>query len=1067
MLSIVRQQTSFASPAATTTASPVPDRLSAGAVAWLDDDDSLGGPCSSFLVPLSTSSPGSSLSSVATLPLHTPPPFAALHLAPHAPHHPHPHPQSQLPSQTQSVAGQAHKTGKPCKVESVGSVLSLDPQAPAYEPSPFKRHSLVLAGSPVLPVGGTAQKRRSLLSTAGAGPGRVEDSPSRRTRGESPLRSAEASSIKALWNVLDPPAAQTTDGAQGSPVPFEGEPTFRSFPRGPLDCGPQASHQASSPRFVSSLQLSLGSTATGSPITKSEALARLFEVDPTAEPAKSPVPLTTQHQVEGYFDAPPSTPPLPSHPESTRRTAGEGYFSPSSKSCASPPAAAAGIQNLVEGTDKHRALERVFGFSTPATGSTGSVELGPPPPSSFTKSAVAGMNGTAAAGGAGGEEGNGALNGKRFRNRSQSSAAVLSPPHSPPPSSLALGTTGTAAVPDPGLHSSTSGPRKPIGRSSSVFTPTAKPFEPSSLPTPYREGDEARIWAPSAGKEPSPALSSPGLPNVGESLPTGPSSYTGAGQIRGFGSAPYTWADLADREGRPIIRTAHTYNGLSGSPGASRDMSVGSIGSMASSVHSGIGISNRSPFAGTSMLPAGAGAGTAGGLAFGTGFGGTATVGGMAMRSRPRESSLGAVGTGRAGRFGSGLVGSSGMAEREGWMSGGRSLTNDLDENDEFAATRSGATSRRHSVAAFTGRSMVGFDAPGQPTERGRTMSGAGGPGSFAGMYGTGKSALTDDDLLAGDLNSLQINLEAHAAEQKKREQSHSRSPGRSYSPHSAAAAALRSAQQQQILPQTSPAQAPRQTRAPSFSAGDPYSSSAQVSKFFAQAHQAHQAPGAEPPPTSRFAFGTSPSQAGPAALPPFAGAGNGIPQQSMARPAPGQISIASVPPPAFFSTPATGLGPFANAAPAVSAFGGPTPAPFAPGASVQPTFTANLAGTSNAELNELGKGIPLHQVPSTCPLYIVEFKAGRTDLFYLPDANLASSIQRGDLVIVEADRGKDLGKVLHDQISIEEVQAFQQHQVEIALNQLAAAPQGGSQPPNPAAIARMTKEVSVVDTLT
>ncbi|KAI0063245.1 PSP1-domain-containing protein [Artomyces pyxidatus] len=77
--------------------------------------------------------------------------------------------------------------------------------------------------------------------------------------------------------------------------------------------------------------------------------------------------------------------------------------------------------------------------------------------------------------------------------------------------------------------------------------------------------------------------------------------------------------------------------------------------------------------------------------------------------------------------------------------------------------------------------------------------------------------------------------------------------------------------------------------------------------------------------------------------------------------------------------------------------------------------------------LNELGKGVPLHSVPAACPLYIVEFKAGRTDLFYSTD--LSIDIRVGDLVIVEADRGKDLGKVVNDTITLAEVEAFQKQQ--------------------------------------
>jgi len=79
--------------------------------------------------------------------------------------------------------------------------------------------------------------------------------------------------------------------------------------------------------------------------------------------------------------------------------------------------------------------------------------------------------------------------------------------------------------------------------------------------------------------------------------------------------------------------------------------------------------------------------------------------------------------------------------------------------------------------------------------------------------------------------------------------------------------------------------------------------------------------------------------------------------------------------------------------------------------------------------LNDLGKGVPLSSVPASWPPYIVEFKAGRTDLFYLTDLTL--DIRVGDLVIVEADRGKDLGTVVNDTITLKEVEAFEREQRE------------------------------------
>ena len=83
--------------------------------------------------------------------------------------------------------------------------------------------------------------------------------------------------------------------------------------------------------------------------------------------------------------------------------------------------------------------------------------------------------------------------------------------------------------------------------------------------------------------------------------------------------------------------------------------------------------------------------------------------------------------------------------------------------------------------------------------------------------------------------------------------------------------------------------------------------------------------------------------------------------------------------------------------------------------------------------LADLGKGVPLHSVPPSCPLFIVEFKAGRTDLFYTTER--VHDIHAGDLVIVEADRGKDLGKVINDSITLAEVEAFQKAQAQKAMH--------------------------------
>ncbi|KAG6905877.1 hypothetical protein DXG01_017127 [Tephrocybe rancida] len=62
-------------------------------------------------------------------------------------------------------------------------------------------------------------------------------------------------------------------------------------------------------------------------------------------------------------------------------------------------------------------------------------------------------------------------------------------------------------------------------------------------------------------------------------------------------------------------------------------------------------------------------------------------------------------------------------------------------------------------------------------------------------------------------------------------------------------------------------------------------------------------------------------------------------------------------------------------------------------------------------------------------PLFIVEFKAGRTDIFYTSDP--AHDIRVGDCVIVEADRGRDIGSVVNDAVTLAEGEAFNSRQLE------------------------------------
>ncbi|KAJ1574899.1 hypothetical protein NDA14_004871 [Ustilago hordei] len=110
------------------------------------------------------------------------------------------------------------------------------------------------------------------------------------------------------------------------------------------------------------------------------------------------------------------------------------------------------------------------------------------------------------------------------------------------------------------------------------------------------------------------------------------------------------------------------------------------------------------------------------------------------------------------------------------------------------------------------------------------------------------------------------------------------------------------------------------------------------------------------------------------------------------------------------------------------------------------------LTGTGVAgELQDLGKGVPLSNLSKDTPLYIVKFKQGRTDLFFRstspsqsPSSRDRDPIRRGDLVIVEADRGKDLGTVVNDSITVEQVQGFLAHQSDLTIGTAAVGAAAG-----------------------
>ena len=536
-----------------------------------------------------------------------------------------------------------------------------------------------------------------------------------------------------------------------------------------------------------------------------------------------------------------------------------------------------------------------------------------------------------------------------------------------------------------------------------------------------------------------------------------------------------------------------------------RDASLGPPGSNplgGSPATAGIGLSNMSPFTRDQRALANASASFGGGVD-------QARYGGGNQYQVWRDYSIGAssgthnhgdgpngFGQGAAAKPVAGSFGVPGPVRRRGdslWGTratgggpDGRSLGRlDEPDYDGFGATgpvapaaagnaptRSGATSRRHSVVGFSApsRSQMGF--PDSGIGLAGTSRGGGGRGGGAFGSRAGSSAITDDDL-AADLNSLQLNLEAVANEQHQRQQSQQRHVVGSMPAYPRRSASYR-------YDESSQSRSPPLDHLSS-------SSSAAISRRFSEAPPSSASLGPTSPQTSATSLSASQQRSrfdfgGPN------GSGASPPRHGLVTEAPGpaypQQHHAPPPPPHWqaqgyhFSQPSPFGGLSAQAQPFPGGppphmppphgqpqspmsqyvhggyFSAPVHAPQSQAQRSPNSATQPMAPSQNQDVRELGRGIPLHAVPPNTPLYIVEFKAGRKDLFWIEDPTL--QLRPGDLVIVEADRGRDIGKFFKA-CTLDEVQQFQQRLIEIALGQL-ANPTGG-QPPNPATIARMTRE--------
>jgi hypothetical protein len=70
------------------------------------------------------------------------------------------------------------------------------------------------------------------------------------------------------------------------------------------------------------------------------------------------------------------------------------------------------------------------------------------------------------------------------------------------------------------------------------------------------------------------------------------------------------------------------------------------------------------------------------------------------------------------------------------------------------------------------------------------------------------------------------------------------------------------------------------------------------------------------------------------------------------------------------------------------------------------------------AAMGNVPYGFP-HQ-PAAKTYYLVSFKCGRSEIFYIP-VHMGLNVRAGEMVIVEGDRGQDLGSVVHCDVSEEQ----------------------------------------------
>ena len=81
-----------------------------------------------------------------------------------------------------------------------------------------------------------------------------------------------------------------------------------------------------------------------------------------------------------------------------------------------------------------------------------------------------------------------------------------------------------------------------------------------------------------------------------------------------------------------------------------------------------------------------------------------------------------------------------------------------------------------------------------------------------------------------------------------------------------------------------------------------------------------------------------------------------------------------------------------------------------------------NTSSEEEMNMDDMGKGVKFDaEILKNAVFYVIEFKGGRSDIFY----SATPTYKQGDLVIVEADRGRDLGKVSAQDITRLQIENF------------------------------------------